>query len=137
MTRNRVAVIVFAGIAAITYPASAHAQQFRSIDQLPGLIQQESANVTIANIGTVALSILYLDGGAWKTIQIPSGQYVTLPSQGIELSISFNDGAETKTVTLKRGTTNALYWNSGLNRWSIAPYDDVARPRSGSGFRSR
>jgi hypothetical protein len=134
MTWDRVVSIVLVGSAAIAHPASAEAQQFRSIDQLPGMIQQESANVSIANISTVGLSILYLDGGAWKTIQIPSGQYVTL-SQGTDLSVSFNDGVETKSVTLNRGMTYALYWNSELNRWAFAPYDEVARRPSG--FRSR
>jgi hypothetical protein len=40
-----------------------------------------------------------------------------------------------KSVTLNSGTTYALYWNSGVNRWAIAPYDEVAR--RASGFRSR
>ena len=36
---------------------------------------------------------------------------------------------------LTRGTVYALYWNSALNRWAVAPYDDVAK-RPASGFRS-
>jgi hypothetical protein len=101
---------------------------------MPGLIPPESSRVIIANIGTAALNISYLDG-VWKTIQIPSSQYVTLPTQGTALSVSFNDGAEAKPVTLNRDTTYALYWDSGLNHWAIALYDEVARrPR---GIRSR
>jgi len=99
------------------------------------MIDQNAAKVIISNIGTTALSILYLDG-AWKAIQIPSGQYVTLPSQGAGISVSFSDGTETQSVTLNRGTTYALHFNAGLNRWSIAPYDDVAR-RPPTRFRSR
>jgi hypothetical protein len=135
MSWGRLLIAVLAGIGACANPASARAQEFRSIDQWPSMIDQNAAKVIIANIGTVALSILYLDDGTWKTIQIPTGQYVTLPSQDTGLSVSFNDGAEAKSATLNRGTMYAIYWNSGLNRWAIAPYDDVAkRP---SGFRSR
>jgi len=127
-------IVVLAGVAACIHPASARAQGFRSIDQMPAMIDKDDAKVVISNIGTVALNISYLDG-VWKSIQIPSGQYVTLPSQETGLSISFNDGAVAQSITLNRGTTYALYWNSGLNRWAIALYDDVARRPSG--FRSR
>jgi hypothetical protein len=127
-------IVILAGIGAFAHPASAQTQEFRSINQMPGMIDQDTAKVIIANIGAAALNISYLDG-VWKTTQIPSGQYVTLPSQGTGLSVSFSDGAEVQSVTLNRGTTYALYWNSGLNRWAIAPYDEVARRPSG--FRSR
>jgi hypothetical protein len=133
MSWGRLLIAVLAGIGACAHPASARAQEFRSIDQLPGMIDQD-AKVFIANIGTVALSILYLDE-TWTTIQIPSGQYVTLPSQNTGLSVSFNDGVEAKSVTLNPGTTYALYYNSELNRWAIAPYDDVAKHPTP--FRSR
>lgn len=134
MSWARLLILVLATVGASAYPASARAQDFRSIDQLPGMIDQADAQVIVANIGTTALNISYLDG-AWNTIPIPSGQYVSLPSQGASLSVSFNDGIEAKSVTLNRGTTYALYWNAGLNRWAIAPYDEVARRPSG--FRSR
>jgi hypothetical protein len=98
------------------------------------MIDQGPAKVIISNVGTAALYISYLDGVA-KTIQIPSGQYVTLPSQENGLSISFNDGVETKSAALNPGAIYALYWNSGLNRWAIGLYDDVARRPSG--FRPR
>jgi len=62
-----------------------------------------------------------------NTIQIPSGTYVALPSQNAGLFVSFNDGVEAKSFTLSRGTTYAPYWNSELNRWAIAPYDEVAK----------
>jgi hypothetical protein len=127
-------VLVLAGIAACAHPAAAPAQEFRSINQLPGLTSQNAEKFIISNIGTVALNILYLDGD-WKTIQIPAGQYVTLPSQDTGLAVSFNDGVEAKSTTLTRGTVYALYWNSALNRWAVAPYDDVAK-RPASGFRS-
>ncbi len=51
----------------------------------------------------------------------------TIASQSTGLSVSFNDGVETKSLVLNRGTTYALYWNAGLSRWAIAPYDEVAR----------
>jgi hypothetical protein len=101
---------------------------------MPDRIQQYDTNVIVPNIGTAALNISYLDG-VWKTIQIPSGQYVTFPSQDSGLSVLFNDGAEVKSITLSRGTIYALYWYSGVNRWAIAPYDEVAR--RGGGLRSR
>jgi len=133
MSWGRLLAVVVAVIGA--HPASARAQEFRSIDQMPGMINQDTvAKITVANIGTVALNISYLDG-TWKTIQIPSGQYVTLSSQDTGLSVSFNNGAEAKSITLNRGTTYALYWNSEINRWAIAPYDEVARRPSD--FRSR
>lgn len=127
-------IFLIAGIGPCSHPASARAQTFRSINQMPAMIDQNAANVIVSNIGTVMLSISYMDG-VWKTIQIPPAQYVTLPCQDTGLSVSFNDGAEAKLVTLNRGTTYALYWNSGVNRWAIAPYDEVARRPSG--FRSR
>jgi hypothetical protein len=127
-------MVVLAVVSACIPPMSARAGELRSVDQMPGLIDQDSEKITIANIGTATLSLLYMDGD-WKTIQIPSGQYVPLPSQDTGLSVSFHDGVETKSTTLNRGTTYALYWNAGLNRWAIAPYADVARRPSG--FRSR
>ena len=134
MNWGRVFIVVFAGIAACAHPLSAGAQKFRSTDQIPGMIGQDAEKVTIANIGTTALSLSYLDG-VWKTIQIPSGQFVTLPSQQNGLPVTFNDSAEVQSVTLNRGTTYALHWNSGANRWAIALYDEVARRPSG--LRSR
>jgi hypothetical protein len=126
-------IVVLAIVSACIPPMSARATELRSVDQMPALPPPDSEKITIANIGTATLSLLYMDGD-WKTIQIPSGQYVTLPSQDTGLSVSFHDGVETKSTTLNRGTTNALYWNAGLNRWAIAPYSDVARRPSG--FRS-
>jgi hypothetical protein len=73
------------------------------------MIEHESAKINIAKIGTLALTISYLDGD-WKTIQIPSGTYVALPSQNAGLFVSFNDGVEAKSFTLSRGTTYAPYW---------------------------
>jgi hypothetical protein len=134
MSWGRLLIVVLAGIGACAHPSSARAQAFRSIDQVPGMIDQDAEKVIIANIGTSALSLSYLDG-VWKTIQIPSGQYVTLPGQGSGLSVTFNDGAAVQSVTLNRGTTYALHWNSGLNRWAMGLYDDVARRPSG--LRSR
>ena len=135
MSRSTQILIIFlAGISAFADPATAQTIGLRSTNQLPGLIDQDSEKVTIANVGTAALSILYLDGD-WKTIQIPSRQYVTIPSQSTGLSVSFSDGVETKSAVLNRGMTYALYWNSGPGRWAIAPYDEVAkRP---TGLRSR
>jgi hypothetical protein len=132
MSWSRFLIVVLAGIGANF--ASVRAEEFRSVNQMPGMIAQDAARVILANIGTAALNISYLDG-VWKTIQIPSGEYVPLPSQSTGLSLSFNNGAEAQLVTLNPGTIYALYWNSGLNRWAIAPYDEVARRPSG--FRSR
>jgi hypothetical protein len=130
MNWGKLLIIALAGIAVCAHPSGARAQEFRSTDQMPRMIDQDAEKVIIANIGTSALNISYLEGG-WKTIEIPSGQYVTLPSQQNGLSVSFNDSSEAQSVTLNRGTTYALYWNSGLNRWAIAPYDEVARRPSG------
>jgi hypothetical protein len=126
---------VLAGIAACLQPAFLVAQEFRAINQLPGLIDpDQSSKVVLSNVGTTALSVAYLDGD-WKTIQIPSGQYVSLPSQSTGVSVSYHDGSAVQTVTLNRGTNYALHWNSAANRWAIEPYDNVAkRP---SGFRAR
>src|SRR5262245_10854179 len=136
MSWSKLLIIVLAGIGACAHPASTQAQAFRSVDQMPGMTDQDATKVVIANIGTVALSILYLDlDGSWKTVPIPSGQYVALPSQDTGLSVSFNDGVEAKSVTLNRGATYGLHWNSQANRWAIAPYDEVAK--RASGFRSR
>ena len=101
---------------------------------MPGMIDESAAKVIILKLGTAALNISYLDG-VWKTIQIPSRQYVSLPAEDTGLPVSFNDGAEAKSVTLNCGTTYTLYWNAGTNRWAITLYDDVAkRP---SDFRPR
>lgn len=135
MTQGTPILIAFlAAIGACVLPPTAGASELRSSNQLPGLIDQDTEKVTVTNIGTATLNISYLDG-AWKTVQIPSGQYVAIPSQSVGLSVSFSDGVETKSVVLNRGTTYALYWNSGSGRWAIAPYDEVARRPSG--FRSR
>ena len=125
-------LVILAGIGAWAHLASA--QEFRSINQMPGMIDESAAKVIILKLGTAALNVSYLDG-VWKTIQIPSRQYVSLPAEDTGLPVSFNDGAEAKSVTLNRGTTYALYWNAGTNRWAITLYDDVAkRP---SDFRPR
>ena len=134
MSWTRHLIVLLVGICVHADLASAQALEFRSIDQSPGMVDQNATTIAVANIGTVALNIMYLDGD-WKAIQIPSGKYVTLPSQGASLSVSFNDGVEAKSVNLNRGTAYALYWNSGINRWAIAPYDEVARRPSG--LRSR
>jgi hypothetical protein len=123
-------IVVLAAAGACALPPTARAQQLRSTDQLPGLTDQQSDKVTISNIGNAALNISYLDGD-WKTIQIPSGQFVTLPSQSAGVSVAFSDGVEAKSATLNRGTAYALYWNAGLSRWAIAPYDEVAKRPSG------
>jgi hypothetical protein len=134
MSWDRSLIVILASIGMVVYPVSVRAEQFRSIDQWPGLIDQDDGSVRIANIGAAALNISYLDG-IWKSIPIPSGQYVTLPSQRSGLSVSFHDGATQQSATLNSGSIYALYWNSGSNRWAIAPYDDVAkRPTI---FRSR
>jgi hypothetical protein len=132
--RTSILIVFLAVINACASPAAGQTNKLRSTNQLPSLIEQDSEKVTIANIGTVALNISYLDE-AWKAVQIPSGQYVVLPSQSTGLSVSFSDGVETKSLVLNRGTTYALYWNSGPGRWAIAAYDEVARRPSG--FRSR
>jgi hypothetical protein len=134
MSWERIFVVILVGMGACADSTNARAQQFRSIDQMPGLINSDSAKIIIANISTVALNISYLDGAS-HSIQIPSGQYVSLPSHNTGLLVSFNDGHEAKSVTLNPNITYALYWNSALDRWAIAPYDDVARRPSG--FRSR
>ena len=108
------------------------AQDLRSTNQVPGLIDQASDQVTITNMGTASLSILYFDG-AWKPAAISSGQTVALKGQGNSLSVSFNDGVEAKSVVLNVPVHYALYWNAG--RWDIAPWDEVARKPSG--LRSR
>jgi hypothetical protein len=132
MSWGRLLIVVLAGICPWSHLTNA--QEFRSINQMPGMTSQDAATVNISNIGTAALNISYLDG-VWKAIQIPSGQYLSLPCEDTGLSISFNDGAETKSTALSRGTNYALYWNAGTNRWAIAVYDDVAkRP---SDFRPR
>ena len=121
--------------AASANPATtARAIELRSTNQMPEMVDQNADKVAISNIGNAALNISYLEGD-WKSVQIPSGQYVTIASQSTALSVSFNDGVETKSLVLNRGTTYALYWNTGLSRWAIAPYDEVGR-RPG-GFRSR
>jgi hypothetical protein len=132
MNQSRILFGLLASVIACAYVTDAFAEEFRRIDQFPGLIDEGALNVNIANIGTVDLSIMYRDGD-WKTVLIPSGKYVVIQTEAPSLSVSFNDGVEPKWVTLNRGMTYALYSNSG--RWAIAPYDDVAR-RS-SGLRSR
>jgi hypothetical protein len=136
MSWRKLLIIALAGVEGCVHSASTWAQTFRSVDQMPGMTDQDATKVVIANIGTVALSILYLDpDGAWKTVPIPSGQYVILPSQDTGLSVSFNDGVDAKSVTLNRGATYGLHWDSPTSRWAIAPYDEVAK--RASGFRSR
>ena len=120
--------------AASVHAAAARAIELRSTDQMPDMIDQNIDTVAISNIGNATLSISYLEGD-WKTVQIPSGQYVSIPSQSTGLTISFNDGVETKSLILNRGTMYALHWNAELKRWAIRPYDEVARRPSG--FRSR
>ena len=135
MSRSTSILIVFlAGIQALAHLTTAPASELRSSNQLPDMIEQDSDKITITNIGTADLNILYLEE-SWKPIQVPSGKYVKIPSQSTGLSISFSDGVETKSVTLSRGTTYALHWNAVARRWAIAPYDEVARRPSG--LRSR
>jgi hypothetical protein len=110
--------------------SAAWTQQLRSVNQMPALIDLDSTKVAIANLGTANLSIQYLDG-VWKTVQINSGKYVSIPSQAGSVSVSFNDSVEAKETLLNSNNTYALYWNTGASRWAIAPYDEVAkRPSS-------
>jgi hypothetical protein len=129
MKWDKLCTIALTGIGACALLTGARGLELRSINQMPAMTQQDGSKVIIANIGTVSLNILYRDGD-WKSVQIPSGQYVTVPGQGTGLSVSYNDGAEAQTATLNPGSTYALYWNSQLNRWRIALYDDVARRAS-------
>jgi hypothetical protein len=108
------------------------AQNLRSTNQVPGLIDQVSDKVSITNMGTAALNILYWDG-AWKPVEISSGQTVALKGQGSSLSVSFNDGVAAKSTVLNVPIHYAIYWNSG--RWDIAPWDEVAK--KSTGLRSR
>ena len=112
-------------IAAFANPATARAIELRSTNQMPGWSTRTPTRSPSQTSATAALNISYLEGD-WKSVQIPSGQYVTIPSQSTGLSVSFNDGVETKSLVLNRGMTYALYWNAGLSRWAIAPYDEVA-----------
>jgi hypothetical protein len=123
--------LLFCGLIFLSaQPSAAWAQQLRSTNQMPGLIDLDSTKVAIANLGTADLSIQYLDG-TWKTVQIPSGKYVSLPSPAGGVSVSFNDGVEAKSALLNGNSAYALYWNTGVGRWAIAPYDEVAkRPSS-------
>ena len=132
--RTAILSVAVSIIAACGNPAAAGAIELRSTNQMPQMVDQNSDKVAISNIGNSALNISYLDGD-WKSVQVPSGQYIAIPSESTGLSVSFNDGVETKSLVLNRGTTYALYWSAGLNRWAIAPYDEVARRPSG--LRSR
>ena len=132
--RTAILSVAVSIIAACGNPAAADAIELRSTNQMPQMVDQNSDKVAISNIGNSALNISYLDGD-WKSVQVPSGQYIAIPSESTGLSVSFNDGVETKSLVLNRGTTYALYWSAGLNRWAIAPYDEVARRPSG--LRSR
>jgi hypothetical protein len=127
--------IIISGLLLVAAPlAAVWAQQLRSINQMPALVDHESTMVHIANLGTVDLSMLYLDG-TWKPVQIPSGSFVSLPSQGGSVSISYNDGVEAKSASLDSNSAYALHWNTETSRWTISPYDEVAkRP---NGLRSR
>jgi hypothetical protein len=52
-------------------------------------------------------------------------------SQAGGVSVAFNDGVEAKSALLNGSSAYALYWNTGVGRWAIAPYDEVAkRPSS-------
>lgn len=73
MSWGRLFIVVLAGVC--PWAHLTNAQEFRSINQMPGMIDQSAAKVIISNIGTAALNISYLDE-VWKTIQTPSGQYV-------------------------------------------------------------
>jgi len=132
--RTLILTVALSITAACAHAAAARAIELRSTNQMPDMVDQNADKVAISNIGNATLSISYLEGD-WKTVQIPSGQYVTIPSQSTGLSVSFNDGVETKSLVLNRGTMYALHWNAELNRWDIRPYDEVARRPTG--FRSR
>ena len=108
------------------------AQNLRSTNQVPGLIDQASDKVTITNMGNTGLNILYWDG-AWKPLAISAGQTVALKGQGNSLSVTFNDGVAAKSVVLNVPIHYAIHWNAG--RWDIGPWDEVARKPSG--LRSR
>lgn len=101
-------------------------QQLRSVNQMPALLDLDSTKVAIANLTTADLSILYLRT-TWKTVQIPSGKFVSLPSPHGSVTVSFNDGVEKTSVLLNGNTAYALHFNAGANRWAIAPYDEVAK----------
>ena len=127
-------IAVSIAAACATPATSARAIEPRSTNQALDMVDQNADKVAISNLANTALKISYLEGD-WKSVEVLPGQYVIIPSQSTGLSVSFNDGVETKSLVLNRGSTYALYWNSGLNRWAIAPYDEVARRPSG--LRSR
>ena len=77
----------------------------------------------------------FVSGGRLESVQIPSGQYVTIPSQSTGLSVSFNDGVETKSLVTQPRHNVCSLLERRARRWAIAPYDEVGR-RPG-GFRSR
>ena len=133
--RTSILTVALAITAACAHATTARAIELRSTNQMPEMVDQNADKVAISNIGNATLNISYLEEEDWKTVQIPSGQYVIIPSQSTGLSVSFDDGVETKSLVLNRGTMYALHWNAELNRWAILPYDEVARRPTG--FRSR
>src|ERR1043166_6937865 len=116
MSWTRVLIFTLAAVGASVSPASLLALEFRSINQWPRMVKQDAGKVIIANISAAALSISYLQEG-WKSVQIPSGQYVPLPSPADCLSISFHDGIEAQSATLNPGTIYAMYLSSTPTRW--------------------
>jgi hypothetical protein len=125
------ALVLFVTGAAVDV-AVAQTLDLRSKNQVPGLIDQVSDTVTLTNRGADAVNILYWDG-AWKPVEISSGQTVALKGQGSGLSVSFNDGTAAKSIVLNVPIHYAIYLDSG--RWDIAPWDEVERKLTG--LRSR
>jgi|SRR5271170_507386 len=122
-------LIVFLAFTAGASLVPALALDLHSSNQMPELIEQSSDSVSITNIGNSDLNISYKEGTP-TNIQIPSGRTVKIPSQNIDLPVTFHNGNEIKSIMLKRGSRYALYWNSAIRRWDIALYDEVAKQRT-------
>ncbi len=114
--------------------AQALAQDLRSTNQVPGLVGQQSDEISITNVNTKPVSIVYWDG-AWKPIEIAPGGKVSLKGQADGLRVGFNDGVAAQSVILSDlGGAYAIMANEA-GRWVIRPYDEVAR--GDTGLRSR
>jgi len=82
--------------------------------------------VRIRNIGNVALTLSYWnaeDHGAWETLTVPSGAIRTLTCSrcASSVTVSFNNGKETKQLPIPLGSDYTLQWSYQQSVWDFAP----------------
>lgn len=87
-------------------------------------------SISVTNIGNVTLKFSAWDGAlSWNSYDLTPGQTVTVSCERCAdaISIAFNDGTKTRTVSAKTAERYAMYWMKSEQRWDFASFADITQ----------